>query len=938
MAATSTAISAPASPKTTRETTDEIIKRIDVVAAYKEAGVTFTADKPRSTGFIECYAFKRDDARPSGYVNTLTGMYGDSTTGEKITFWDFMGAHHPGIPSPGFFSVLKYFAQRAGIEIDTKETHRKKNSYDNPAEVFEWLADNQSHAFLWTFAYRRSTTVDALKYAGCQIAYWRCYNKKPKNGGSGDATKIERVIGKDVVCTVPFYSVGSTDSTEIPAAYQCWNVSGQPLFLYAGKEKPPEPHKILSAGPIRGTLANARAVKWLQESQAIAAATNTTPPAAARVWKTCGPGDMLALLSIIPEHLLNHPTAPHLVTTNGNGESGDCTTEQAKLFTAQNVMIPADADPKGWGMIGAKKWGNALALYTPTIRIFQLFEPTEENKAANRNDLRDWIRERKENPLLTTEEIYAELCELADKAAIYEVEVKAEAEAAATTNPAEQSSQDNTSAIPPTRKKITNQEEIYLGGKSYKRTVKPQQILEDIYSQTGGWPRRLHSQLFWHNEKEGGKIVWITNTASLFSWLHDRCEGLDWHRGTELMNQDQFFQFVRNNATQYESIEYHPQWPHVPNTFYACPMPKEPPAELAGNVIAELLSHFTFESRTDYALATCFVLTLFWGHSGTKPAFAITAKEGRGAGKTTFVDELSALVGGYMDINAQSSSEVIMQRLLSDEGMAARICRIDNIKTNRFSWDALESVITAKFITGKKMWVGEARRANNVIWVMTVNGPSFSTDMSQRSIEIHLKKPEKRVADFLPRLQNFIANNKQEIAGDAIAMLKRVKHDIPVDLQIDGRWSYWFSEIVGRICTEPQRAEEIYSKIMHVTNVRQHGNDDESQDAEEFSAYICNELMKFGYRLNQAVHISHQILAEWYREYSNSRGETRAIVKSLKRSIEQGQITILHENSSHKYARGFVYRDSIDNPAVTDYGLEALFLEFKRSRKYPAVI
>ena len=168
-------------------------------------------------------------------------------------------------------------------------------------------------------------------------------------------------------------------------------------------------------------------------------------------------------------------------------------------------------------------------------------------------------------------------------------------------------------------------------------------------------------------------------------------------------------------------------------------------------------------------------------------------------------------------------------------------------------------------------------------------------------------------------------------------MLKQTKCDIPEDQANDSRWGFWFAEIVGRLCRDDEQARRIYSSVMHVTRTRERNNDDEADDFNEFAGYIQNELERFGYRPNAAVHIPALILADWYREHSGTRGDNRAIIKTIKRAIDQDQITVLFENASHKKQRGFVYRDQPGNDAITEYSLEGLHMEYKRTKTYPKV-
>jgi hypothetical protein len=123
------------------------------------------------------------------------------------------------------------------------------------------------------------------------------------------------------------------------------------------------------------------------------------------------------------------------------------------------------------------------------------------------------------------------------------------------------------------------------------------------------------------------------------------------------------------------------------------------------------------------------------------------------------------LVGGLIEISPHEDIVGIRKRLLSPDAQQLRVARIDNIKSHRFSWDDLESLITAPVISGHRMYKGEARRPNTIIWCLTVNGASLSLDMAQRCQVIQLERPQHHPR-WESEVRDFIQRNRWEIIAD----------------------------------------------------------------------------------------------------------------------------------------------------------------------------
>lgn len=104
-------------------------------------------------------------------------------------------------------------------------------------------------------------------------------------------------------------------------------------------------------------------------------------------WKTEGPTDLAALLSIIPEE--KFASGEHIAVCNIHGalENPDWIAE-VLATNAKVVHVIHDSDRPG--QLGAAKWANAIALAGGTVKIVQLPYEVEEKHGK---DLRDFVLE-----------------------------------------------------------------------------------------------------------------------------------------------------------------------------------------------------------------------------------------------------------------------------------------------------------------------------------------------------------------------------------------------------------------------------------------------------------------------------------------------------------------------------------------------------------------
>lgn len=416
-----------------------------------------------------------------------------------------------------------------------------------------------------------------------------------------------------------------------------------------------------------------------------------------------------------------------------------------------------------------------------------------------------------------------------------------------------------------------------------------------VHEHTNGWPRRIGNALFVHDPHHG--ICWLEKPPDLFGWLQRDCGIVEWHRGCGYPSKDELFSELRRTATAYQAIEYLPHYPPIPRHYYACEIP--PPGN--GEALSELLAKFSPETDVDRLLIATMFATVFWGgQGGARPAFVIISDSGRGAGKSKLTDMVAHLAAGLIDVAPHEKSDIIRQRLLSPDGLDKRIVRIDNVKSLKFSWAELESLITSPVISGKRMYVGEGCRPNTITWLLTLNGVSLSTDMAQRTIQIKIARPQHTGA-WESNVLAFIDKNRSQLIADLLGFLQ-IEESTP--LQTNTRWGAWEESVLCRL--------ENAAEIQKVVATRCRSSDTELEEAEEIEGFFHGRLEELGYEAEVSrVHIPTKIAAGWYREYTNDRHKTTiACSKILSQFCEEGRCRKMRINPTRTYGRGFAWNGS----------------------------
>lgn len=325
------------------------------------------------------------------------------------------------------------------------------------------------------------------------------------------------------------------------------------------------------------------------------------------------------------------------------------------------------------------------------------------------------------------------------------------------------------------------------------------QICDSLLALTDGWPKCVSGVLCF---ADGEQTEVLEDAAALFAWIGGHAQ-VEWKRGARAVTKEEFFKRLHQRE-RWAWATPHPHFPPVDGVLY---LAKAPKAKNTGK-LDELVARFRPKSWVDRELIKAMILTFFWGGPpGKRPHFVIAADEaqdpdaGRGTGKTTLPQYLSELVGGCVDIDPSDNRNRLLSNLLSPTCFARRIALVDNLKSARFSHDLVERLITRSEITGHRLYRGFAHRPNLLVWITTVNGAFFSTDMAQRSIVLRIERPTDTPQDWDAETLAFIRENRDEIVADVRWHLE-VKR--PTRLTKVDRWGPWCLGVLSR-CKKPNQ-------------------------------------------------------------------------------------------------------------------------------------
>jgi hypothetical protein len=427
-------------------------------------------------------------------------------------------------------------------------------------------------------------------------------------------------------------------------------------------------------------------------------------------------------------------------------------------------------------------------------------------------------------------------------------------------------------------------------GPAYREGLPLEDLRTALWEHTGGWPKRVGDTLFVVMD---GRPVFLETPAQLLAWVDNQFH-VDWHRGSDCISQERFFENLRMTAQAYEAIETLPHFPPLPDTYY---LHRELPTG-DGQYLEQFVDFFRPATPADREQIKALVATLFWGGpAGSRPASLITGPErdvyqGRGVGKSRLLAALGQLAGGFVEVQPHEDMPAILKRLLSPDARSLRIARLDNVKTLRFSWAELEGLITSPVISGHRMYKGEGRRPNHLVWGITLNGGSLSKDFAQRCRIIRLARPQCD-PKWDERLENFVEEHRWQILADIQRMLEQPGQR---ELAFVGRWPTWQHQVLAKV-NDPDKCERLNQS-------RQEVLDDDAHERDLVVAEFRERLLDKRVEPDRAVvFIPIFVLADWLKL---ATGEQKALnkVTAYLRTLAIPELRYLKRNGTP----GWVWR------------------------------
>ena len=399
-----------------------------------------------------------------------------------------------------------------------------------------------------------------------------------------------------------------------------------------------------------------------------------------------------------------------------------------------------------------------------------------------------------------------------------------------------------------------NQEEV-------KASARMTEIADQLKKPAAGWPKRVEETLF--IPTRDNQPVYLGSTQRLFAWL-DSLAKVDWTKGSKFITQERFFEHLRMNVEQFEAIETLPHWPPIPGIYYL-----HQPVPVPAVMLERLLDFFHPSTRFDRELIKAMILTLFWGGSpGSRPAFLVTGpdqdpEQGRGVGKSHLCQILAEeLAGGFVDVAPTDTIADVKTRLLSTESGRRRVVRLDNVKTHKFSWADLEGLITSSEISGRALYVGEGRRPNILVWMITLNGASLSKDMAQRCIQIKLDHPQFNPS-WETEVREFIRSNRWGLIADIRALLEA---DSKLS-KVETRWAAWERDVIGKM--------DGWNTLQTEIRLRQEDIDDDDDERTHVGEFFAAQLKLRSHDPDlETVFIPSVTAAEWVSDATRTKYPT----------------------------------------------------------------
>ncbi len=406
--------------------------------------------------------------------------------------------------------------------------------------------------------------------------------------------------------------------------------------------------------------------------------------------------------------------------------------------------------------------------------------------------------------------------------------------------------------------------------------------------------------------ERGDKIDFLERPADFFGQLGIQSKSApDWTKHlSRAMTQGEAYSRIKQHLTAYRGVESAPHCPSMRGIYYN--HPELPPMDEVDEPMMDyFLNQFCPETPEDKALILALFLTSVWGGTESqRPAFVISSPDGRGSGKSSLGEMAAALLNqDPISGSTKGDMEELLKRILSPIGMTSRIVLFDN-EVGRVSSGQLAGLITTRTISGKRMYHGEGRRPNNILWVITLNTPTLDSDLASRCIPVSVVRPKQTIAGWKSNVIETLDQWRWELIAMLIHMLLQ-----PTDpIRTRTRWATWEQDVLSKIPEKYGNITDIQALIVN----RQREFDDEADEIALIHDGFEGLIRHGGYDPNDAYpcFIPNSKAADVYIIATGSRARKNTALRELKNMAKE-QIKELQEYRHYQYGRGFLWLSNI---------------------------
>ena len=429
---------------------------------------------------------------------------------------------------------------------------------------------------------------------------------------------------------------------------------------------------------------------------------------------------------------------------------------------------------------------------------------------------------------------------------------------------------------------------------------------------------RVQNLVFTTPDSPGDEIRNLRAAPDFIGWLGEQARTtIEWVAIPGAATKAEAFSALIPRLVPFKGIETAPHHPPMADLYYNHPELPEPDQA----AFDELLEFFCPDTEADRALIAAMFLTALWGGGlGQRPAFIITSPDGRGSGKTTVPALVAHLLGQQpVESGSKQDMEKLKTRLLSEEGLTTRVVIFDN-ETGRVSSGELAGLITAHYISGHRMYSGEGRRPNNLLWCITLNTPSLDSDLASRGIPISIRRPDYS-PDWKSTIMDHVDRHRWGIIAALLALLRMEALPPPRST----RWGAWEHDVLAKVVK--WAPDHDIGVLQALIGERQREFDDEQNEIELIREALERAVRRTDQDPDLYQHfIPNNVAAHVYNEATGARVRHRTALRDIDELIRTDSTPELAKARHGEHGRGY-YWSTESTPVDADIAVVRLPVE-----------